>query len=127
MSESQEPVTEAVADAIADADAGPRCGTPEAIVTVWTSYQLQGLTHINRGRWCCTRHVPSEALSLPEGGELVDVVIQDGLVQTTVLADGTTTILVNCDYLAGDLESFPPTWPNSKNALELGEFEVIIP
>jgi hypothetical protein len=130
MTERQEPtpaITDAVADAIADGDDGPLCGTAEAVTTIWVGYLLNGMTHIDRGRYCCARHVSIEAQHMPKGAELADVVIQDGLVQTTVRADGTATILVNCDYLVGDLESFPPTWPNSANAVELGDFEVIIP
>ena len=133
MSESREPddiveipaVTEAVADAIADGDDGPPCGSPEAIVTIWVSYSFKSLTHIDRGRYCCTRHVPAEAQHMPKDAELLDVVIQDGLVQTTVRADGTTTILVNLDYMIGQPASFPPDWPNRSSALELDDFVIL--
>ena len=41
-------VTEAVADAIADGDDGPPCGSPDAITSLWVTYQLKSLTHIDR-------------------------------------------------------------------------------
>jgi hypothetical protein len=129
VSESREipAVTGAVADAIADSDYGPPCGTPDAITTLWVSYRFKGLNHIDRGRYCCTRHIPAEDQHLPKGAELIDVVIQDGLVQTTVLADGSATVLLNLGYMIGDPDSFPPSWPNSSNAAEHEDWEVILP
>ena len=121
-------VTEAVADAIADGDDGPPCGSPDAITSLWVTYQLKSLTHIDRGRYCCTRHIPAEAQHIPEDADLTEVVIQDGLVQTTVRADGTTTVLVNLSYMIGNPATFPQTWPNSCNAAEVdGDWEVMIP
>jgi hypothetical protein len=120
-------VAEAVADAIADGDDGPPCGSPEAITSLWVSYTLKGLTHIDRGRYCCTRHIPAEAQHMPAGAEPIDVVIQDGLVQTTVRADGSTTVLLNLDYMIGQTATFPQDWPYSRNAAELGDFDLTIP
>jgi hypothetical protein len=121
-------ITEAVADAIADGDDGPPCGSPDAITSLWVSYTFKGLTHIDRGRWCCTRHIPAEAQHLPADAELIDVVIQDGLVQTTVFSDGSATVLVNLGYMIGNPDSFPPSWPYSGNAAEVDEeWEVILP
>jgi hypothetical protein len=135
MSESREPddtveipaVTEAVADAIADGDDGPPCGAPEAIVSLWVSYTFKGLTHIDRGRYCCTRHIPAVAQHMPADAEPIDVVIQDGLVQTTVRADGSTTVLLNLDYLIGQPATFRQDWPNSGNVADWEDFKVIIP
>jgi hypothetical protein len=121
-------VTEAVADAIADGDDGPLCGSPEAITSLWVSYTFKGLTHIDRGRYCCTRHIPAEAQSMPADAEPIDVVIQDGLVQTTVRADGSTTVLLNLDYMIGDPCTFPQDWPNRSGVAEWNEeWEVILP
>ena len=119
-------VAGAVADAVADGDDGVPCGAPEAITTIWVSYRFKGLLHIDRGRYCCARHIPAETQHMPADAELIDVVIQDGLVQTTVRADGTTTILVNLDYMVGQTATFPPTWPNSRNVAELDDCYVIV-
>jgi hypothetical protein len=110
-------------EAAADDD-GPPCGAPEAVTRIWVGYMLDGMRHIEYGMYCCARHVPSDAQHLPRGVELADVVIQDGICQTSVMADGTTTVLVNLDYMIGHPETFRPTWPNSRNAVELGDFVI---
>jgi hypothetical protein len=120
-------VTQAVADAIADGDDGPPCGSPDAITSLWVTYEVKGLTRIDRGRYCCTRHIPAEAQHIPHGAELTEVVIQDGLVQTTVRADGSTTVLLNLDYMIGQMATFPQDWPYSCNAAGSEAWEVRIP
>lgn len=121
-------ITDAVAGAIADADDGPPCGEPAAITDIWVSYVYDGgdgMVHISHNTWCCARHIPADVLAIPDRTELMEVIIQDGLVQTTVLADGTSTVLVNLRFEAGQVSTFPPTWPCGKGVLELGDFAEI--
>jgi hypothetical protein len=118
-------ITDALADAIVDADDGPPCGSAEAVTNIWVGYLLQGMMHVNEGQFCCARHVPADHQQIPRGAGLMEVVIQDGLTQTTFRPDGSTRVLVNWDYMIGDTATFPPTWPNGKNVLVLADFTVI--
>jgi hypothetical protein len=106
----------AIVDDDDDADAGPVCGTSEAITHLYVAYMLDDLMRIVRGRYCCVRHIPDDATVLPDLGELVSIVVIDGRLMTTVKADGDVEIIVNMD----DEPGVDPTWPNDNAILRLG-------
>ena len=105
-----------ITDTDLDADAGPACGTPEAIVHLYVAYRLGEMTHINRGRYCCARHVPDVTSMYPEIGELERIIMLDGVAMTTVEPDGRVYVAVNL----GDEPGTDPGWLNESATLCLG-------
>lgn len=67
---------------------GPACGSIDASTYLMAVYQDDTGIHFFEKWYCCHRHVPHPGEALPEGAELIEVVIADSR-YTTIAAGGT--------------------------------------
>ncbi|SRR6266567_3758200 len=74
-------------------DEGPGCGTPEAAARFLVVFTEERGVQFAEHDCCCYRHVPHPVQVLPEGAELLEVVIQDAQLKT-VLTDRGAEITV---------------------------------
>jgi hypothetical protein len=71
----------------------PGCGTPEAAARFLVVFLGEGGVVFAEQQLCCYRHVPHPVEVLPEGAQLLEVVIAD-VQLTTVLTDDGAEITV---------------------------------
>jgi len=67
---------------------GPGCGTPEAAARSLVVFLDEGGVVFAEQQLCCCRHVPHPVEVLPEGAELLEVVIADVQLTTVLTDDG---------------------------------------
>jgi hypothetical protein len=65
-------------------DDGPECGSAAAVTYFLATFNGDSGVQFAERRCCCYRHVPHPAEVLPEGAELVEVVVEDAFVRTMV-------------------------------------------
>jgi hypothetical protein len=74
-------------------DDGPACGTEAAATYFHLVYNDASEVGFIEDHICCYRHVPRPADVLPEGAELVEIVLQDPTTRT-VIRDGQAEVTV---------------------------------
>jgi hypothetical protein len=85
---------------------GPQCGTAEARARLVLLWVLDGVMHVTDKDGCCARHTGSPASELPEGAELLESCLVDGLF-ATMSFDGQVAIQANATAAPGD---YPGWW-----------------
>lgn len=77
-----------------DTDDGPACGTEAAATYFHLVYNDASGVGFIEDHICCYRHVPRPDEVLPEGAELVEVVLQDATTRT-VIRNGQAEVTVS--------------------------------
>jgi hypothetical protein len=79
---------------------GPGCGTPQAAARFLVVFLDECGVQFAEHELCCHRHVPHPVEVLPEGAQLLEVVIADAQLKTVltddgaeITADGETTFI----------------------------------
>jgi hypothetical protein len=88
-----------------DDGGGPECGTAEAAVYFLATFNHDTGVRFAERHCCCYRHVPHPAEVLPEGAELVEVVLEDAWTKT-VVRNGVAEVTLNkCEtvFIAAEL------------------------
>ena len=80
--------------AITGEDGGPGCGTAEAATYFLATYNDASGVRFTERHCCCYRHVPRPADVLPEGAELVEIVLQDAATRT-VIRNGQAEVTIS--------------------------------
>ena len=67
---------------------GLSCGTPPAVTRFLVVFLDESGVVLAEQELCCYRHVPHPIEVLPEGAQLLEVVVQDGQLTTVLTGDG---------------------------------------
>jgi hypothetical protein len=69
-------------------DERPGCGTPETAARFLVVFLDEGGVVFAEHQLCCCRHVPHPVEVLPEGAQLLEVVVADAQLTTVLTDDG---------------------------------------